>query len=408
MRWWRLAARNLLRHRRRSILTGTIVMVGFVAITMMAGFVAQTFHALASATIRGAGGHLRILDPRAEGKTDDEAASILIPDWRAIAAEAKKDLRVVQAMPKLSFFGLVAKGEKSAAYLGTGVVPALDRAISPIAESLVSGRLLQADDADEVLLGTGLARAVGAKAGDLVTVMTTTPDGSLNAVDATVDGLVQYPIREFDDRFLEMPFAAAGRLLKAEGSASTIAILLKDDVDPDVAARDLKKALAAAGHPVVVKTWIETAAFYKQVKLLYQAIFLFVGIVLAVVVVLSAANTMTMSVFERTREIGALLAMGMDRSRVRRLFLYEGTLMGLFGCVAGAVASLLLRAALNAAHLQLPPPPGATRGGILHVELIPLAYGIGFAVMTLTLVVAALWPARRAARLSPVEALAHV
>lgn len=408
MRWWRLAARNLLRHRRRSVLTGTIVMVGFVALTMMAGFVAQTFTALGTAMIRGQGGHLRLLDPRAEGKTDDEAAGLLLADWQGIAAEAAKDPRVAQAMPKLSFFGLVALGEKSAAYLGVGVVPEADNKVSLTAESLVSGKLLADPEADEVILGSGLSRALGAKVGDLVTVMTTTADGSLNAVDATVVGLVGYPIREIDDRFLEMPFGAAGRLLKAEGSASSVSLQLKDDVDLESAARDVRASLQRAGRPAVVKTWIETAPFYRQVRLLYQAIFLFTGLVLAIVVVLSAANTMTMSVFERTREIGALLAMGMERSRVRRLFLYEGTLQGLFGCVAGALASLLLRAVLNAAEIPLPPPPGATKGSILVVQFIPVAYGIGFAVMTTTLVLAAVWPARRAARLSPVEALAHV
>jgi putative ABC transport system permease protein len=132
------------------------------------------------------------------------------------------------------------------------------------------------------------------------------------------------------------------------------------------------------------------------------------GLVLAVVVILATANTMTMSVFERTREIGTLLAIGMERSSIRTLFLLEGILLGLIGSAVGAVLSLLLRAALNASGIMLPPPPGATRGNVLHVDFIPLAYGIGFAVMSLTLLVAAWWPARRASRLNPVEALGHV
>ena len=119
-RWAVLAARNLLRHRRRTFLTGSIVVVGFVAVTMTAGFVSQTFSALKNATIRGVGGHLRLLDPRAARKTDDEAASILLEDWPGLAGLLSRDPHVVQAMPKLSFFGLVVKGEKSAAYLGTG------------------------------------------------------------------------------------------------------------------------------------------------------------------------------------------------------------------------------------------------------------------------------------------------
>lgn len=407
-RWAVLAARNLLRHRRRTFLTGSVVVVGFVAVTMTAGFVSQTFSALKGATIRGAGGHLRILDARAAGKTDDEASTILLDDWPGLADVLARDPHVVQAMPKLSFFGLAVKGDRSAAYLGTGTIPALEKKASLVAETVQSGAFLESPEADEIMLGTGLARAIDAKAGDLVTVMTTTPDGGLNAVDATVAAVLAYPIKELDDRILYMPFAAAARLLKAEGRANSVVVLLKDDRDTEQLARELPTTLAAAGRPVALKTWLETATFYKQVKVLYISIFFFMGLVLSVVVILATANTMTMSVFERTREIGTLLAIGMERSSIRTLFLLEGVLLGLIGSGVGAVLSLLLRAALNASGIMLPPPPGATRGNLLHVDFIPLAYGIAFAVMSVTLLVAAWWPARRAARLNPVEALGHV
>ena len=407
-RWWRLAARNLLRHRRRTLLTGSIVVVGFVAVTMTAGFVSQTFSSLEAATIRATGGHLRLLDPRAAGKTDDEAAVLLLDDWQGLAAVVKKDPRVVQAMPKLSFFGLVAKGEKSAPYIGTGTIPALEKNASLASDTVVSGAFLSDPDADEVMLGSGLSRALGAKAGELVTVMATTPDGALNAVDASVAAVLSYPIKEIDDRLLFLPYAAASRLLKSEGKANTLVVLLENDADVNAAARDLSRSLEAAGRPVVIKTWLETAAFYKQVKLLYIAIFFFMGLVLSTVVILATANTMTMSVFERTREIGTLLAIGMERGQVRTLFLLEGFLLGVVGSGIGSLVSFLLRIVLNASGIMLPPPPGGTRGNVLHVDFIPLAYGTGIAIMSLTLLVAAWWPARRAARLNPVEALGHV
>ena len=407
-RWVVVAARNLLRHGRRTVLTGSIVVVGFVAVTMTAGFVSQTFRSLRSATIRSVGGNLRILDPRAAGKTDDEAASILLDDWPGLAELLSRDPHVVQAMPKLSFFGLVVKGDKSAAYLGTGTIPALEKQASLAADTVQSGKFLADPEANEVMLGGGLARAIGARVGDLVTVMTTTPDGGINAVDATVAAILGYPIKELDDRILFMPYGPAARLLKTEGKANSVVVLLKDDRDTAREAVELQKALAAAGRPVVVKTWLDTATFYKQVKLLYIAIFFFMGLVLSVVVILATANTMTMSVFERTREIGTLLAIGMERGSVRTLFLLEGILLGLIGSGVGAFLSLVLRLVLNASGIMLPPPPGATRGNVLHVDFIPLAYGIGFAVMSVTLLIAAWWPARRASRLNPVEALGHV
>ena len=408
LRWWRLAARNLLRHRRRTVLTGSIVVVGFVAATMTAGFVAQTFRGLKDITIRGQGGHLRVLNAAAAGKTDEEAATLLLDRAEELTRSVATSPDVLLAMPRLTFFGLVAHGERSVGYMGTGTVPALEKSATLAAEAVAEGAFLADPEADEVMLGGGLARSLGVAAGDLVTVMTTTPDGALNAVDATVVAILRWPIKELDDRILFLPYAPAARLLKAEGKATTIAVTLRPGVDLEAAAGALRARLHRVGIDASVKTWIEGAPFYVAVRRLYAAIFLFTGLVLATVVVLASANTMTMSVFERTREIGTLLAIGMERRQVRGLFLAEGLLMGLGGSLVGAVASLLIRAAINAAQITLPPPPGATSGGVLNVELIPVAFLVGFVLMTATLLAASWWPARRAARLDPVEALAHV
>jgi len=408
LRWWRLAARNLRRHLRRTLLTGSIVVVGFVAVTMTAGFVVQTFEGLKKATVEGLGGHVRILDARAEGKTDEEAQGYLLEDWQGLAALLAKDPRVLQVMPKLSFFGLVVKGDRSIGALGTGTDPALEARASYVKKIVVSGTYFSSPDGDEVILGSGLARAVGAKAGDLVTVMTTTPEGALNALDATVSAIVSYPIKEVDDRLLYMPFRSASRLLALVGKAHTLVVLLADERQSDAAARAFAEAARAAGWNVAARTWLETAAFYKQVRLLYIGIFVFMGLVLGIVVILAVANTMTMSVFERTREIGALLAIGMERSQVRRLFLYEGLLLAIIGTLVGAVLSFVLRGVLNRSGIELPPPPGGTHGNLLFIRFFPLAYVFAFAMMTFTLLVASWWPARRAARLNPIEALAHV
>ncbi len=408
LRWWRLAGRNLLRHVRRTFLTGSIVVVGFIAVTMTAGFMAQTFESLKKATIDGLGGHVRLFDARADGKTDEEAQAYLLDDWEGLARLIRQDRRVVRIMPKLSFFGLVVKGEKSVAFLGTGTEPELERELSFATSMVVDGTFFLNPDADEVMLGAGLARSLGAKAGDLVTVMTTTSDGALNAADAAVVAVLQYPIKEMDDRILFLPYRAAARLLKAEGKVHSLSVMLSDARQTEPAARAFAETARAAGRPLAVKTWLETAAFYKQVRLLYAAIFLFTGIVLAVVVILAVANTMTMSVFERTREIGTLLAIGMERGQVRRLFLYEGLLLAIGGTLVGAALSLVLRAVLNSMGLQMPAPPGGTRTILLFIRFFPMAYGAGFLMMTATLLVASWWPARRASSLNPVEALAHV
>jgi putative ABC transport system permease protein len=117
---------------------------------------------------------------------------------------------------------------------------------------------------------------------------------------------------------------------------------------------------------------------------------------------------MTMAVTERTREIGTLRALGTRPAGIRRMFLAESAVIALAGCVAGALLALMIRAALNASGIVLPPPPGATHGVPINVKLYPLAYAAGVLAMLATMGIAAWAPSRRAARIPIVDALTHV
>jgi putative ABC transport system permease protein len=158
----------------------------------------------------------------------------------------------------------------------------------------------------------------------------------------------------------------------------------------------------------VVQHWQDLATFYEQVRLLYIGIFGFVGIVLVVIVILSAAIVMTMAVTERTREIGTLRALGTRPAGILKMFLAEGIVIAIVGCVAGVVLALVIRAALNASGIMVPPPPGATHGTPINVRLYPLAYEAGLLAMLLTMGIASFFPARRASRIAIVDALTHV
>jgi putative ABC transport system permease protein len=117
---------------------------------------------------------------------------------------------------------------------------------------------------------------------------------------------------------------------------------------------------------------------------------------------------MMMAAAERTREIGTLRALGTRPGSIKRMFIAEGLILAAFGCAGGAVVAILVRAALNNAGLTLPPPPGVSHGVPLHVNFYVTAYAAGAVAMTATLVVASWFPARRAASISIIEALAHV
>jgi len=402
-----LAWRNLVRQKRRTVLMGAVVAFGFAAFALAGGFIAQSFEGLEEGTIRTVG-QLQVVDRRAVKGTEEKTLEFGLHDASRARAIALRDPAVSAVLPRIDFVGLAASGPKSVPYLGVGVDPEPEAAATFARELIVAGKYLSGDGGDGVVLGTGLASALQVKTGDSITLMATTPDGSLNAVDAVVTGLADVQIKELNDRYLACGTVLASRLLQSPETVSKLVVFLKRGADEGRAAERLRLALNAAGYPVAIRNWRELAVFYGQVKLLYIGIFGFVGAVLVVIVILSAAIVMTMAVTERTREIGTLRALGTRPSGILKMFLTEGTALAIAGCAGGMILALLVRAILNASGIILPPPPGATHGMPIHVQFYPLAYAAGLLVMIATMLLASYFPARRAARVSIVDALAHV
>ena len=402
-----LALRNLVRQKRRTALMGAVVAFGFAAFALAGGFIAQSFEGLKEGTIRTVG-QLQVVDRRAVTKNEETTLEFGLPDAARARAIAARDPSVAAVLPRIEFVGLATNGSKSVPFLGVGVDPEPEGSATYARELIVAGSYLSGDGGDDLVLGTGLASALNVKTGDRLTLMGTRQDGSLNAVDGVVRGLADVRIKELNDRYLVSGIGLASRLLESPQTVSKLVIFLKPGADEREAALRLSRSLNAAGYPVAIRHWRELAAFYEQVRLLYIGIFGFVGAVLVVIVILSAAIVMTMAVAERTREIGTLRAIGTRPAGILKLFLAEGIAIAVVGCVAGMLFALVVRAVLNASGLVLPPPPGATHGMPIHVRFYPLAYAAGLLAMMATMGVASYFPARRAARLSIVEALAHV
>lgn len=410
----RLALRNVLRNRRRTALTLLVVVAGFMALSLAGGFMAQTFEGLSGAAIRGGLGHLQVMPRSAMDGDEDQSLEHALPDGEALAERLRQDSAVLDVLPRIQFMGLLSNGPKSVAFLGTGVDPRREAAHMAVLEAVKDGAkapggagsrwLSETSGSRDVVLGIGLAKTLGASLGSSLTLMTTTATGALNAVDVEVVGLQDLGLRELNERFLTVSLETAALLTEAGPARSRLSVLLKRPQDVD---RELPRLLSlvggAAAHP-----WYELASFYRQVKLLYLAIFGFMGLVLFLVVLLATANTLLMSVMERVREFGTLRAMGLQARDLIRLLQWEGAFLGLGGSVLGLTATLILRGLMNALHLQMPAPPGTSHGYELNIHLVPMVY-LGVALgLQLTLQFSALFPGLKAAKLRIVEALRHV
>jgi putative ABC transport system permease protein len=406
-----IALRNLARNRRRTWLSLLVVSFGGAGLLLTAGFVRYSFDGLREALIHSGLGHLEVA-PAGDGTAGTSPAERAgrppgFSDWRAARTliESRPHVRAVGAA--IQFAGVATNGERSAAVLGVAVEPDRERRIGVDVKLRGGSNLPEREPeegADPVLLGAVLARSLGVAPGDTIAVMAATADGSLNALDLKVVGVFSTGFQELDGRILKTHVATAERLLGTSNISSLI-VGLDDTQATTTVADDLRRTLA---RELVVADWQARAPFYGQVRALYVGIFVFMGTIVAVLVALSSSNTLLMSVLERVREFGTLLAIGTSRTQLAGLLLLEALWLALFGALAGSALGAGLSALIDAVGIEMPPPPAAVDPMVLAVRVLPSDFLWVCAFMVVVLTVAAVPPILRILRLKIVDALGHV
>ena len=398
----RIAIRNVFRNPRRTAFTLFVIVFGAVSMILAGGFVAFNFQGLREMTIRNGIGHLQIFTQKYLDGREAHPLELGIDDPAALQAWLAKQPHVVTTSPEIEFVGLISNGEKSEAFLGRGIDPARQTPMG-FNVNIKSGRPL-GGGASEVILGAALAKNFGAKIGDSLTLLGTTSNGALNAIDVQVVGTFSTGIKDLDARAIKVSVPTAQTLLDTKRVTKMIVKLDKTG-NTAVAAAAIRNGLP---RELGIRTWRDLASFYKQVVMLYSSIFLFLGIIIVILVVLSSSNTMMMTVFERVQEIGTLMALGTRRRQIVAIFLLEGLTIGILGGLLGWVAGYGISRGINAAGITMPPPPSFDRGIALQINFVPALYAGVFVLIATTLVLAAVVPAVKAARLRIVDALRHV
>lgn len=394
-----LALRNLRRQLRRSLSALLTIAIGVTALLLAEGYSAGMFSAFRESTIRAQYGHLQLTAPGFHERGRSNLHAHLMPAPSASLQAALPDDAVVA--PRYLFVGLASAGDTTLPFSGLGLDPAVD-AQGGSALRLVSGERLAADAADGVLVGQGLARRLGIQAGETIVLLVTTADEQLNARETTVTGVVASSSASIDDALLIAPTGVARELMRSEGSHQYLIYLSDGD---ELEAVQARLAAAARAEGFELRDWWSLAEFYRRAEQLFRQQLTVVVAIVTAILLLSISNTMMMTVLERTREIGTVMALGARPSRVLRGFVLEGAMLGLLGVLLGTTLAWVLSLGLDALALQMPPPPGFSVGYTASIELRPpLLLRVAFLSWGAT-VLACLWPAWRASRLEIVDAL---
>ncbi len=404
-----LAFRGLLRNRRRSLVTLLAVAFGFAAIVLFAGYTHNIYDGLSRQSIHGEMlGHLTIYKQgmRSEGKLDPERYLLTAQEVDAIGKLVREEAHVE----------LVSNGRASTIFIAEGIAP--EAVVKLRAGSLTdrerkSGMFdnmwmrLDPDRPEVAALSEGLVEMLHLQEGEQAQVLVNTLSGQANAADITLGKSFNTGNAGSNDKFAFVSLSLARSLLDAGGRAQRLTVLLDETGNTEMMRDRLQTKLRAAGFEVEILTWQDLSDFYNQVHGMFDMIFGFIFMIVLTVVLMSVANSMGMTVVERTREIGTLRAIGLKRSGVVRLFTLESMLLSLLGCVSGLALSLLVRWGVNAADISYIPPNSASPVPLL-VDIDVARTVFAFILMGLVGTLAAYLPARRAANLDIIDALGHV
>ncbi len=415
----KLALRGMMRNRRRSMMTLLAIAFGFSAIALFAGYTHNVYDGLSRQSIHGEMlGHLTLSKRgmRKEGRLDPERYLLTAAEVEAVTRLLKDESHVVMVAPRLALSGLVSNGRASTIFLAEGIEP---EAVLKLRSGALtdaerkSGKFesmrmrLDTEHPEVVSLSEGLVEMLHLKEGEQAQVLVNTLSGQANALDVTLGKSFNTGNAGSNDKFAFVSLALARTLLDADGRADRLTILLDDKSQTEVMRDRLLAKLKAAGFDVEIMTWQELSDFYNQVHGMFDMIFGFIFSIVLTVVIMSVANSMSMTVIERTREIGTLRAIGLKRSGVIRLFTMESMLLTLIGCVTGLLLTLLVRWGVNAADISYIPPNSAGRVPLL-IDMDVMRTLFTFLLMGLVGTLAAYMPARRAAKKDIIDALGHI
>ncbi|MCS7197424.1 MAG: FtsX-like permease family protein [Candidatus Bipolaricaulota bacterium] len=394
--------RNLSRNRRRTLLSLAIIALGTAMIYAVRGYVDESMLTIRQGTVRQFG-NLQIASPLLWAEKTENFQYLISPEDVGRIVEVLREIPEVTAYTaQLNLSGLAITERKTKVVRATALEPqnqALD-----YNDLVVEGSGLNPDDRAKALIGRSLAEELQLKPGDFFNLTTTTVDGAYNVGPLQVTGIYTLNNAAIEGQLIFMPLTYGQILLDTSGVAKIIVKLASID-QTDRVAQLVQSKLAQAGLEFEVRTWVQLAEFYRQIRSFFDILFGFLTIAVSVLVFFIVLQVLTLSFLERTREVGTIRAIGTKRYQVFLMFLMESVFLGVLGGLLGVVGGWVIGQGFNALGIGWT-PPGAIEPVPVRLRL-ELGNAVApFMVSLLATLFSALYPAAHSARLNVVEALA--
>jgi ABC-type lipoprotein release transport system permease subunit len=404
----KLAWRNVWRNWRRTVIALVAIVLGLVLLLFFDGFINGSDQAIFGNAVRLYGGNIQAHDV---GFRDRARRLPILPleDADRVVSVATAQPEVVAAAKRIATGGIVSSREGSLPVVITAVQPEIEAAYSIQAESVVDGRYLLPGEGDAIFIGRGLAEALEVGVGDRVNLLGRSKHEEMRQRPMTIVGIYDIGMREMEKSAVYMTLEEAQSLYNLRDEVTEVAINLQE-IGQEVT---VVPALAAELPEYEIDTWDSLRPEIRETLSTKLAFTSAIGFIVIFVASIGILNIQLMAVFERTREMGVLAALGMKSRGIMALFLLEGTLIGALGAIIGVAAGLGLLAWIGRTGIDFSFASGmgemtALMGDRLYPS-VSLADAVSRGItVTIIVMLASFWPAWQASRKEPAESLHHV
>lgn len=405
----KLAWRNMWRNWRRTGIATIAIVLGLLLLVFMDGLYGGYDEAVFLNSVRLYGGNLHIHAP---GFRDKAHRIPLLPleDADQTVQIAMENPEVLLASKRIRTSGMIKERGEIYPVTITGLEPSVEAPISLIAENIVAGRFLEDDDEDMIVIGKGMAEELEVGVGDRITLAGKSKNESIRQRTMTIAGLFNLGLADAEKGLVFISLTEAGSMFNLRDQATEVAISLNTVGIEDQVIGELQPVLE--GYEV--DSWLTLNPEFAQVMDLSVMATSFFGFIVVAMACIGILNLMMMAVFERTREMGVLAALGMKGRQVMSLFLLEGAMIGAVGAALGCTLGWLAMLAFNLSggyDMSSFTSAGeiyALMGDAFYATIDPVSIVQMGLLLVVMAVLASLIPAWQASQREPAEALHHI
>jgi len=405
-----LAWRNIWRNRRRTLITRAAIALSVTLVQAFHNRSHGVYQRMIASGVRAGSGHLAIYRDSYVDSRDDRLS------WQlgTLAQQAGRLAGVEAVLPRVYLAGMAQSSRESRGILLTGIDPAVERPVNPFLKGLDTSHLPRAGSGRDALLGARLLRELKLKAGQKFVITVQNRDGELVSELFRVRGVIETGLKDVDGSLVMVGRQKAADMGGIPGEVHELAVIL-DRPDRDRSVGPALERLVAERKELAVVPWDRAMPNLANAIKLDYASQKFIFLIILLIVTIGVVNTQLMSVMERFREFGVILAVGATPGRLRLLVLLESLMLGLtamlLGTLLGSIATLyLVRVGIDLRDFV---PETLEFGGVIFEPVLRAAWDVGYMAQIALYVVilsllAALYPARKAGRIQPVEAMRKV